>query len=135
MALLHCDYDEIDPFALQLFPLTFHDFANDYAGDACIYFVLDSVALIILYIGETKASNIRWSGQHYCKDYVSNYISIHRKYGLDVAVNIAFWGDVPTKTKARQKLETELIYRPYLLSINRCGRSGDSRLGNEKAIA
>lgn len=111
VAPVHCDVEEIDPFTLQLFPLTFHDFAKGYSGDTCIYFVLDCASKIILYIGETKASNLRWDGQHYCKDYVSNYVSLHRKYKLDVAVNIAFWGDVPSQIRARQKLETELIYR------------------------
>ncbi len=108
---LHCPVEEIEPFDLQVFPLSFHDFGNGYAGDECIYFVLDNAAKLILYIGETKASNLRWDGQHYCKGYVSNYLVLHRRYRLDVAVCIAFWGNVPSKTRARQELESELIYR------------------------
>ena len=69
---------------------------------------------LILYIGETQNTpKARWNGTHDAKDYVSNYIELHRKYKLDVRVCSAFWYDTPADRKARLKLESELIHRFY----------------------
>ena len=47
------DPDKIDPFKLRLCPMSFYRLPVDSPGEACIYFVVDSAACLVLYIGET----------------------------------------------------------------------------------
>ncbi len=49
----HGDLDKIDPFHLRQCPRSFYRLPVDSPGDACIYFVVDSAAELVLYIGET----------------------------------------------------------------------------------
>lgn len=91
--------------------MSFYRLPADIPGDAWIYFVLDSAAFLVLYVGETSKSNIRWKGTHDCKKYLDKYQSLHYQYGLSCAVNIAFWWDAPAMARARQQLELELIER------------------------
>ena len=107
----YCDPDTIDPLQLQLKSMAFYRMPTDYAGQACLYFVVDSAAQLILYVGETLRSNKRWKGVHDCKDYIEAYQSLHYKYGLKTAVNIAFWWDTPQRREARQELEQVLILK------------------------
>ena len=107
----HGDLDKIDPFHLRPCPMSFYRLPVDSPGDACIYFVLDSAAELILYIGETCRSNKRWKGTHDCKRYLDNYQSLHYQHGLSCAVNIAFWWDAPALARARQQMELGLIER------------------------
>lgn len=107
----HTEPDKIDPFSLQVRSLSFWEYPTDSSGDACIYFVIDSKLPLLLYIGETCRSNKRWKGVHDCKSYISHYHDLHYKYGLQRAINIAFWWDTPTERKARQDLELGLILR------------------------
>jgi hypothetical protein len=111
VAPAHCEPDRIDPFALRLQPLEFYRLP-DRDSAACLYFVIDNTLPILLYVGETKNTPLqRWKGVHDAKDYIANYISLHRQYGLNVAVVTAFWWDVPAKTRARQQLELALIQK------------------------
>jgi hypothetical protein len=110
--------DEIDPFALKRCPSDFYDMPPrhfelpDDTNQGCIYFQIDHAAGIVLYIGETKQhARQRWVGQHYCKGYVLNYIDLHRRYDLDVAVSSAFWYHVPPKKKILLEWEHELIHK------------------------
>ncbi len=82
-------------------------------GDrVCIYFIIDNTLPLLLYVGETKqTAKQRWNGVHDAKDYVTNYIELHRKYKLEVRVCSAFWYDTPSDRKSRLKLESELINR------------------------
>ncbi|WP_366933275.1 GIY-YIG nuclease family protein [Nostoc sp. NMS7] len=80
-------------------------------GDACIYFIIDSAASLVLYVGETCCSNKRWKGIHACKDYIASYQDLHYRYGIQTAVNIAFWWNTPTDRRARQELELSLILK------------------------
>jgi hypothetical protein len=107
----HCDPNQIDPLALQLVPMSFYRMPTSDEGDCAIYFILDSVLPLILYIGETSRSNRRWKGVHGCKDYIDSYQDLHYRYGLQTGVNIAFWWDAPVDRKARAKLELSLILR------------------------
>ena len=107
----HVDPDKIDPFHLRLCPMSFYRLPVDSPGEACIYFVVDSTAKLVLYIGETCRSNKRWKGTHDCKRYLDNYQSLHYQYGLSCAVNIVFWWDVPAVARARQQMELGLIER------------------------
>lgn len=83
----------------------------DGAGEACIYFVLDNAAGLILYIGETCHSSKRWKGTHDCKRYIEKYQDLHYQYGLKTAVTMAFWWDTPDKTQPRQQMEQALIQK------------------------
>jgi len=60
---------DLDPFKLKLHPSLFWRLKDDAPqgwGDSqqgCVYFILDTVVPLLLYIGETKLSaNARWSG-------------------------------------------------------------------------
>ena len=105
----HCDPDRIDPFSLSLYPMSFYRLPADSPGQACIYFVIDSAAQLLLYVGETCRSNKRWKGTHDCKRYIEKYQQLHYQYQLSRSVNMAFWWDTPTNTKSRQQLELALI--------------------------
>jgi hypothetical protein len=105
------DPDKIEPLQLQLQSMAFYRIPSDYPGEACLYFVVDSAANLILYVGETLRSNKRWKGVHDCKDYVASYQDLHYRYKLKIAVNIAFWWNTPTDTKKRQQLEQALIQK------------------------
>ena len=63
----HCDPDSIDPLTLGLMPISFYRMPANSPGDACLYFVIDSAAQLLLYVGETCRSNKRWKGIHDCK--------------------------------------------------------------------
>ncbi len=107
----HCDPDKIDPLTLQLRSMAFYRMPTDYAGQACLYFVVDSAANLILYVGETLRSNTRWKQKHNCKNYIDSYQSLHYRYKLQTAVNIAFWWNTPQRREARQELELSLILK------------------------
>ena len=107
----HIKSDLINPFELKLHSSEFYLMPE--IGDAiCIYFIIDNTLPLLLYVGETKqTAKQRWNGTHDCRDYISNYIELHRKYKLEVRVCSAFWYDTPAERKSRLKLESELINR------------------------
>ena len=107
----HVDPDVIDPFTLKPSPLSFYRLPTDSPGQACLYFVTDMTADLLIYIGETFKSNKRWKGTHDCKHYIEKYLDLHYKYELKTAVNIAFWWDAPEETRPRQNLELALIQK------------------------
>ncbi|WP_234991392.1 MULTISPECIES: hypothetical protein [Cyanophyceae] len=110
----HWDAEKIDPFTLPPKPWDFYRERYDplQEGQANIYFVLDHAVPLLLYVGETKLSiKQRWKGVHDCKDYIDAYISLHRQYGLNVAVNLAFNVSVPTDRSQRLALERDLILK------------------------
>lgn len=111
LAPTHCDPDSIDPLSLRLVPMSFYRMPADSPGDACLYFIIDSAVGLILYVGETKSSNQRWKGIHDCKDYIASYQDLHHRYGIQTAVNAAFWWDAPVDRRARQQLELKLILK------------------------
>ncbi len=75
VAPAHCDPDKIDSFSLALQSMAFWRFPVDSPSDACIYFIIDSAAGLLLYIGETCRSNLGWKEVHDCKQYIENYQS------------------------------------------------------------
>lgn len=107
----HCDPEQIDPLALRLQSMAFYRMPADYPGEACLYFVVDAIASLILYVGETCKSNKRWKSTHDCKDYIASYQDLHYRYELPTAVNIGFWWDTPQRREARQELELYLILK------------------------
>jgi hypothetical protein len=77
LAPKQCDPDRIDPLQLSVRSLSFWRMPADSPGNACLYFVVDSAADLILYVGETCRSNKRWKGIHACKDYIASYQDLH----------------------------------------------------------
>ena len=118
VASAHCDPNKIDPFSLPLQSMAFYRMPTDNFGQAAIYFVIDSAAQLVLYIGETCRSNKRWKGNHDCKHYIEKYQDLHYQYGLSCAVNMTFWWDAPMQTRPRQQLELALIQR-WLAPFNK----------------
>ena len=105
----HTDSDAINPFSLTLQSMAFWRWPADSPGLACLYFVIDTAMPLLLYVGETCNSNLRWKGAHDCKRYLENYHSLHYQHGIQTAVNVAFWWNAPVKTQDRQQLEAALI--------------------------
>jgi hypothetical protein len=103
------DVDLIDPLTLPLYNLSFSLLPTVGSGNACLYFVLDIAAQLLLYVGETCQSHKRWKGEHDCKRYLDNYASLHYKYHLKTALNISFWWHTPRGTKKRQQMELAMI--------------------------
>ncbi|WP_199349895.1 hypothetical protein [Nostoc flagelliforme] len=91
--------------------MSFYRKSTDGSGDACLYFILDSKVELVLYVGKTCRSNKRWKGIHDCKDYIASYQNLHSRYGLQTAVNAAFWWDTPVDQRARKGLELKLIFK------------------------
>ncbi|MEM9272013.1 MAG: hypothetical protein AAGA80_03465, partial [Cyanobacteria bacterium P01_F01_bin.143] len=92
----HCDVNLINPFELKLHSSEFYRM-REHGDRNCIYFMIDNALPLLLYVGETKqTAKQRWNGVHDCKDYVANYIELHRKYKLEVRVCSAFWYDTPS---------------------------------------
>jgi hypothetical protein len=71
--------------------MSFYRVPDDSPGEACLYFIIDSAAGLILYVGETCKSNKRWKGIDDYKDYIASYQDLHHRYGMNTAVNAAFW--------------------------------------------
>jgi len=109
LATTSIDLETIDPFSLSLHSFSFFRLPGNEDGSACLYFVLDTSADLVLYIGETCRSNKRWQGQHDCKRYLDNYQDLHYSHGLKTAICMAFWWEAPVQAKARQQLESALI--------------------------
>lgn len=105
------DPDAIDPFFLQVHPWQFFRQPAPHPGKPCLYFVLDRAVPLLLYVGETVASNQRWKGVHYCKQYVGRYLELNREYNFVTQVAISFYWQVPAATRPRQQLERSLIYK------------------------
>ena len=108
----------IKPFELPIHNCLFwrmpepkYQFA-DCSNNGYLYFIIDNTLPILLYCGETKlTANQRWSGVHDCKDYIRNYIQLHRIHNLDVGVVSAFWEHIPPQKKILLKWERELIIK------------------------
>ncbi len=103
------DPDTLDPFSLPQQNTEFWRWQADSAGVAALYFVIDSEASILLYVGETVKSNQRWKGEHDCKRYLLNYRQVHYQHQLPSTLGIAFWPAAPAETRPRQRLELALI--------------------------
>ena len=110
---VHCDPHEINPFKLPIQPAEFYRLPSADSGDACIYFVIDLVKSsqlpVLLYVGETCRSSIRWKGIHDCKRYLLSYRDLHATHGLPTQIVMAFWWDAPPTSRPRQQLERILI--------------------------
>jgi hypothetical protein len=103
--------EDIDPFSLRLHNFFFFDRTSEIGSDSCLYFVIDTVAQILLYVGQTHKADRRWSSYHDCKRYVENYKQLHFTHGIAEGISTAFYWEVPPDTQLRQRLESSLILR------------------------
>ncbi|MBW4516130.1 MAG: GIY-YIG nuclease family protein [Timaviella obliquedivisa GSE-PSE-MK23-08B] len=104
--------EAIDPFSLYLYNFFFFEQpAHKHPDQPSLYFVIDVQVPLLLYVGETVKANQRWKGIHDCKRYVLNYRDLHAKYGIETAINTAFYWDIPAEVRPRQQLESALIER------------------------
>ena len=103
----------IDPLTLTPLPLSFWRWADSPHRGAAIYFVLDRPPHLdhplLLYVGETKAADRRWKGEHDCKAYLAAYGEALQRCQMAHQLSIRFCTDVPTDTRARRRLEQQLI--------------------------
>lgn len=99
----------LNPFSLEQKNTEFWRNRFPDVGVPAFYFVTDAELPIVLYVGETCHSNTRWKGEHDCKRYLLNYVELHRRYQMLVAVRIAFHLEAPAATRDRQNLEQQLI--------------------------
>ncbi|GAB4368990.1 MAG: hypothetical protein Kow00121_08570 [Elainellaceae cyanobacterium] len=103
--------DDINPFTLSQQNTMFWRWKVADSGTSALYFVIDYELPLLLYVGETCKSGQRWKGEHDCKRYIDNYQSAHYPHQLPTRLGIAFWAKAPKATKARQTLESTLIYK------------------------
>ena len=101
------------PLQLRPLALSFWRWPNSPHQGAAIYLVMDRPKEldhpILLYIGETKAADRRWKGEHDCKAYLASYQEACMSTGLCCSTSIRFWADVPQDTRSRRRLEQTLI--------------------------
>ena len=101
------------PLSLRPLPLTFWRWPESPHQGAAIYLVMDRPhdlsTPILLYVGETKAADRRWKGEHDCKAYLAAYGDALCSAGLPQQTSIRFWTDVPADTRQRRRLEQALI--------------------------
>jgi hypothetical protein len=101
------------PLQLRPLALSFWRWPNSPHQGAAIYLVMDRPKEldhpILLYIGETKAADRRWKGEHDCKAYLASYQEACMGTGLCCSTSIRFWADVPQDTRSRRRLEQTLI--------------------------
>jgi hypothetical protein len=62
-------------------------------------------------VGETGRADLRWKGEHDCKQYLAAYSEAISRAGLNCRLSIRFWLDVPQAVPARRQLEQTLIRR------------------------
>ena len=116
-ALFECNSENLNaafnPIELSPLPLSFWRFPKAMHQGPAVYFVMDKInsseESIILYIGETISAEKRWKGEHDCKNYLASYSENLQKANMTTKLNIRFWLDVPSDTKARRNLEQKLI--------------------------
>ena len=101
------------PLHLRPLPLSFWRWPQSPQRGAAIYLVMDRPQElehpILLYVGETKAADRRWKGEHDCKAYLASYQEACMTTGLCCSTSIRFWADVPQDTRPRRQLEQTLI--------------------------
>ena len=107
----HYDFDKIDPLMLELKSIALYQKLINYPKKSCLYFVVDSVANIILYLGVILRSGKSRQKEHGFKEYIESYQSSHQEYGLQTAIKIGYMSDIPQRKEAIQELKLYLIYK------------------------
>ena len=105
----------INPLELRAQTLQFWRWPQAPQQGAALYFVLDAPTggqqPLLLYVGETGRADLRWKGEHDCKQYLAAYSEAIGRAGLSCQLSIRFWLDVPQAVRPRRQLEQALIRR------------------------
>lgn len=102
--LSNSDYTEIDPLNFK------NQVLSKFKGTDYLYFVLDKIPGLILYIGQQRV-NKKLKKVHEFNDYIINYQELHNYYKLKTSISIVFWQNVPQDSYRRQELEEYLILK------------------------
>lgn len=98
------DYTQIDPLKLK------NQVLSKFKGTDYLYFVLDKIPGLILYIGQQRV-NKKLKKVHEFNDYIITYQELHNYYKLKTSISIVFWQNVPQDSYRRQELEEYLILK------------------------
>ncbi len=112
------DPDTINPLSLPIKPLNFYTESNQF-DNACIYFILDKVLPLILYIGQSKnccrrlrTLNYSSLAAHHRKKQIDYYKNLNHENGISTSIFIARWNlPILIKDKYRLELEKSLILK------------------------
>ena len=107
----HYDSDKIDPLMLELKSISLYQNPINYPKKSCLYFVVDSVANIILYVGVILCSSKVGKQEYGFKEYIQSYQSFHQDYGLQTAIKIGYVLDIPQRKEVIQELKLYFIYK------------------------
>ncbi|WP_143288216.1 sigma-70 family RNA polymerase sigma factor [Calothrix rhizosoleniae] len=106
---LDSSLETIDPWNLELTPISGYKKLGDRLDNTCLYFVLDVAAGLILYIGAVQHRNKELVSTHKCKFDVENYTLLHNRYDLPTEVNIAWCWDIHMENQALPSLLETLV--------------------------
>ena len=102
-------FETIDPWNLELTPISGYNKLGDRFDNTCLYFVIDAAADLILYIGAVQRRNKQLVGTHKCKSDVEKYTRLHNRYDLPTSVNIAWCWDIPMENQTLPSLLDTLV--------------------------
>ncbi|BDA71870.1 hypothetical protein CAL7716_060360 [Calothrix sp. PCC 7716] len=98
------DYTQIDPLKLN------NQVLSKFKGTDYLYFVVDKIPGLILYIGQQKV-NKKLKKVHELSEYITSYQELHNYYKLKTSISLVSWQDVPQDKERRQELEEYLILK------------------------
>lgn len=108
----HADPEKIDPFALKRYSFRFFESPlGCESTEPIIYFVFDDAVGLLLYIGQAVDAYQRWSGDHDCRSYLDQYLSVNYQHQVKTAICFSFWWDTPAAFTPRLQLERALILK------------------------
>jgi RNA polymerase sigma factor (sigma-70 family) len=86
---------DINPFSLPRKSMSSSRLKDkDFRGQACLYFICDTIANIILYVGTTGASESVPTVSD-CSRYIECYEDLNSEHGLKTTIKVAYSSDVP----------------------------------------
>lgn len=98
------DYTRVDPLKLK------SQVISKYKGTDYLYFVVDKIPGLILYIGQQRV-NKKLNKVHEFNNCITAYQELHNYYKLKTSISIVFWQNVPQDKERRQELEEYLILK------------------------
>jgi DNA-directed RNA polymerase specialized sigma24 family protein len=105
----HHQCGNINPFSLpgkSMSSLRSRD--RDFQGKSCLYFICDTAANIILYVG-TIGTSESIPGMYDCSRYIECYEDLNSEHGFRTTIKIAYWQDIPEFVHTPHELVSMLI--------------------------
>lgn len=84
-------------------------FDRDFRGQECIYFICDTAANIILYVGDTTNKSKQMPSMYDCSRYIECYEDLNSEHGFKTTLKIAYWNDSQEIMNPNQDLTSTLI--------------------------